>query len=751
MGSAVIGSLRVNLGLNTAEFEDGVKRSTASAGKFGQAMKVAFTAAAAGAAAALATVAVSLKNTLGAVDEITKSAQISNAGFEDFQRLAFAARSVGIEGDKLADIFKDVNDRIGDFNQTGGGPMKDFFDNIAPKVGITAEAFKNLSGPQALQLYYDSLKKAGANQQQMTFYLEAMSSDLTALIPLLENGGAGFQKLGAQASVISEEAGGQLRQFNQSVRNLGQGFGDLALGFVGALAPALVVVGNGFEVVAAGMRSATQILPAIAEHAAVAAAALGLMAAPAIVASITGLTVAIGTGLVGAVKALGAVIVANPIGALVVGIAAAVTAVYHFRDEIQKAIGVDVVGIAKRAGNLVIGSFVAAYEDIKFLWGSFPSIISAAVIGAANAVIRTVNDMVSKVQAKINDMISGINSITGAGLELLNTGPALREIENKAAQRVADAVNERGTRVQAAMTKDWIGSVGEAFKVSTPAVLDFGKAVGAANKQLAAGTSGSGGKKGKTDAESYAEIIDKANRRIATLKAEQQAIGLTEEAAAELRYQTDLLNMAQQRGIELSSAQKSELSGLASAMAGIEVATEKMRDALDFAKDATNGFLSDFRQGLENGKGWWSSFGDAALNVISKIADRIQTKLVDVLFSGGGSSGGSGGLLGGLFKGLFSKVPGFATGGTILPGGSGGIDSQLVMFRKSPTERVDITKPGQSLSSASVQGGTSSLVVSLSPDLEARVLDKAANQSVRIVKASESAQKDYYRNGGNTQ
>lgn len=67
MGSAVIGSLRVNLGLNTAEFEDGVKHSTSSAGKFGQALKDAFTAAATGAAATLATVAVSLKNTMGAV------------------------------------------------------------------------------------------------------------------------------------------------------------------------------------------------------------------------------------------------------------------------------------------------------------------------------------------------------------------------------------------------------------------------------------------------------------------------------------------------------------------------------------------------------------------------------------------------------------------------------------------------------------------------------------------------------------
>lgn len=77
------------------------------------------------------------------------------------------------------------------------------------------------------------------------------------------------------------------------------------------------------------------------------------------------------------------------------------------------------------------------------------------------------------------------------------------------------------------------------------------------------------------------------------------------------------------------------------------------------------------------------------------------------LFSGvgGGGGGGLGGLLSGLFGGLF----GFARGGTIMPGGSGGIDSQLVAFRKSPNERVDITKPGQSLNSG--RGGVADVRV----------------------------------------
>lgn len=131
--------------------------------------------------------------------ELRNQAQVAKSTVEEFQQIAYASRDVGIEQDKLSDILKDVNDRIGDFAATGGGPMADFFENIAPKVGITADAFKNLSGPESLQLYYDSLEKANLSQEDMTFYLEAMASDTTALIPLLQNGGARLSEMADEA------------------------------------------------------------------------------------------------------------------------------------------------------------------------------------------------------------------------------------------------------------------------------------------------------------------------------------------------------------------------------------------------------------------------------------------------------------------------------------------------------------------------------------------------------------------------
>lgn len=131
--------------------------------------------------------------------ELVNLSNLTGVGIERFQEMAFASGQVNISQEKLADILKDVNDKVGDFMQTGAGPMADFFENIAPKVGITADAFRDLNSADALQLYVDSLQKAGVSQQEMTFYMEALASDASMLTPLLADNGAEMANLAEKA------------------------------------------------------------------------------------------------------------------------------------------------------------------------------------------------------------------------------------------------------------------------------------------------------------------------------------------------------------------------------------------------------------------------------------------------------------------------------------------------------------------------------------------------------------------------
>jgi len=193
-----VGDIAVRVGANIDDLRKGMTDGARSVKGFSSsiagdlraaASEHAKYGAAAVAAAAAATAAV-VAATAAQVRELRILSAVANTSVGDMQRLSYASKSFGIEQDKLADILKDFNDRVGDFNSTGGGPMADFFENIAPKVGVTAKQFQNLSGRDALQLYISSLEKANLSQADMTFYMEAMASDSTRLLPLFKNNAA---------------------------------------------------------------------------------------------------------------------------------------------------------------------------------------------------------------------------------------------------------------------------------------------------------------------------------------------------------------------------------------------------------------------------------------------------------------------------------------------------------------------------------------------------------------------------------
>lgn len=269
---ATAGSIVVSLLMNTSSFETDTKRAESIAKKRAEAIDKAFSEmgqkigmAATAAGGAIAAMVVSAANS---AKEISNLANISGAGAQEFQRFAAGAKTVGIEQDKLGDIFKDFREKVGEFVQTGGGGMKDFFEQVAPKVGITAEAFRNLSGPQALQLYVDSLEKAGLSQEQMSFYLESMASDTTALIPLLRDGGKEMTALGDAASQTGQIMSDQTIYAAKELSRQMDEFRGLAVGvrneLASALIPSLVEVGNQMKSVADQGSAVTTVASGIA-------------------------------------------------------------------------------------------------------------------------------------------------------------------------------------------------------------------------------------------------------------------------------------------------------------------------------------------------------------------------------------------------------------------------------------------------------------------------------------------------------
>ena len=230
MASKSLGMLTLDLVAKIGSFTGPLDRASQEAKKRNAEIAKSFSSLAKGVGVAIGSIPAVLTamvvSSSNAAKEISNQAALAGLGTTEFQKYAAGARTVGVEQDKLTDILKDTNDKLGDFANTGGGALLDFFTNIAPKVGLTADSFKKLNSKEALALYVTSLEKANVSQQEMTFYMEVIASDSTALVPLLRNGGKAFDELGQAAMdagvVMDETTIAAAKQFGIELSGLGQ-------------------------------------------------------------------------------------------------------------------------------------------------------------------------------------------------------------------------------------------------------------------------------------------------------------------------------------------------------------------------------------------------------------------------------------------------------------------------------------------------------------------------------------------------
>jgi hypothetical protein len=412
----------------------------------------------AAAVAATASLGLIVRSTAESAAQIRQFAQVANATPKALQRWSAGARTVGVEQEKLADILKDVNDRVGDFLQTGGGPMADFFESVAPRVGVTADQFARLSGPEALQLYVDTLERAGISQQEMTFYLEAMASDATRLLPLLRNGGSEMARLGDQASdlgaVLDTDAIEALRRTQAALGTMSLVFEGLRNRIAVAVAPSVEALANVFVALASDggmLRSAIDALIGNLGRLASYAATFAAVMAGRWVAGLAAAAFSV-RGLATTLVFLRGALIRTGIGALIVG---AGELVYQFSQLVVRVGGVGEafrllgdlakevwsrIGLSLDAafanmaagweglkaagfsalegtiagvvsfGDRTAAIFQGAYDAAVAIWGSLPGAIGDFAFQAANGLISGVEAMLNGVVTRINGFINGLNA-----------------------------------------------------------------------------------------------------------------------------------------------------------------------------------------------------------------------------------------------------------------------------------------------------------------------------------------------------
>lgn len=470
MSQSVIGALRVNLGMDSASFDRGLKKLRGDVGAAWSDLK-RLTGISLAVGGGLTAIGVSAASS---AREVSRFSKLANTAPEEFQRWAYGAKSVGIEQDKLADILKDMNDRVGDFLSTGGGPMKDFFEQVAPKVGVTAEQFKNLSGPQALQLYVSSLEKANLNQAEMTFYMEALASDSTLLLPLLRNNGKEMENLGDKAAKLGVVLNAQtIAKLNETSIKVGEVTSSLK-GMVNQVAvgaaPILLSMAGWMSQITGEGSKLRQALGWITENLerllTYGAATVGLYGAR-FVAAFTAAKVST-LSLAGSMAFLRGAIARTGLGLLIVGIGEAAFQMNRLQNstgswgkawEMTWAMAREVASRALEYVNVSLkmlqggwfeflsfiyngmnsamlktmewgdsakGVFVGVWRFLKSIFSDLPAVVGEVFFQIINTVLSGLNLLIGKVVEKTNQLITEINQalsslpdwITGGKLEV---------------------------------------------------------------------------------------------------------------------------------------------------------------------------------------------------------------------------------------------------------------------------------------------------------------------------------------------
>jgi hypothetical protein len=364
-----------------------------------------------------------VKQSALAVIQMDRMAKLSGATSEQFQKWAYASRTVGIEQDKLGDIFKDVQDKVGDFLQTGGGPLADFFENIAPAAGVTAEQFRNLSGPDALQLYVKTLESANLSQSEMTFYMEAIASDASLLLPLLRDNGAAYAELAQQAKdlglILSGDTVQQASEFNQSLNALG-------------------AISQG-----AGQQIAAELLPSLNELSGLMVDVSKEGAYASRVAEVLGFAMK--------VLASTAIIAGNGFGNLgrrIAGAAAAAVATakgdFAQAAEILRMVGEDNERETKLAMERVTKLWSDGYSDVGRQVSGVNAALSASTEETGRRVVKTTDEMKEAYKSLSADAKKAISSITAEERKAASEVEKIRKERLAIEERYSAAIAQLG-------------------------------------------------------------------------------------------------------------------------------------------------------------------------------------------------------------------------------------------------------------------------------------------------------------------
>ncbi|WP_313193704.1 tape measure protein [Shinella zoogloeoides] len=308
----------------------------------------------------------------------------------------------------------------------------------------------------------------------------------------------------------------------------------------------------------------------------------------------------------------------------------------------------DLADFAKQAANNIINAFVLVYDTIVVSFTKLPQAVAEAVLNAINALIAGVESGLNTVIRGVNAAVEAINSVGES------VGVSLGTMDDVSLGRIrngfAGAGEEAGRAYLDALRKVTRDRVGEALGSMRE------RANARAAEREAARQNDDAGEdvidsvdNPKTPAadpnakkNAFEREIANIQKRIATLKAETEArrnaTGTYEEQQAAIekaRMVAELLNAAQEAGVEITDDVRGKIMSLADAYSAAaeearklaksqQEAAQKAEELESASKDAFKGFITD----LVSAK----TPAEALLGALNKLSSKLLDMALDALW-----------------------------------------------------------------------------------------------------------------------
>ena len=213
MAQSVIGALRVNLGLDSAQFESGAKRSKSTL----EGMRKSFLAVSAVAAALGAALGGLAAKGAADIDRAAKAARRLETSIGGFRALEMAAGEAGVALSSLTDAVQTMDREVAKGGKVATAALT--------TLGIAARDLEGLEADQKLALVADRIRDLGLSTGQTTALLQALGIRQRDIVLLLQGGGDALRQARTDVEsyglALSSVDASKIEQANDRIGRLG--------------------------------------------------------------------------------------------------------------------------------------------------------------------------------------------------------------------------------------------------------------------------------------------------------------------------------------------------------------------------------------------------------------------------------------------------------------------------------------------------------------------------------------------------